>query len=780
MTEDPIQILLVEDEPAHAELVSRAFEMRGNQFALSVAHTLSEAQEKLAQVTSLSLIISDWRLPDGDGTELITSQLKECIPVVIMTSHGNERVAVEAMRAGALDYVVKSDTTLLDMPHIAERAICSWNDRVKGRQMEEDLRAKDAMLRALYQVSPLGIILFDLQGCVQLWNPAAERIFGWSESEVLGKPNPLVPIEKESEYHELVHQINDGNVIADFESVRKRKDNTRINVSLSSAPLFDGDGKLTGRMAIIADITERKKAEEQVLNLAKGVSAATGETFFHSLIQHLFQSLGADLAFIGELMETDQERVKTLSVYANGKAAENFEYALEGTPCETIINKTLCVYPQGVQRLFPKDQALVTKGFEGYVGVPLFDSANRPLGLIAVLFREPIRNSTMAESMLRIFGVRAAAELERTRAEQQIEHQMERLAALRAIDTAINNSLDLRVTLNIFLDNVLSQLHVDAADVFLFNSTTQMLDLVVGRGFRSTAHRSNQLRLGECFAGRAALERKPLSIPYMTEPPIGFVRAKMLAAENFRAYIAMPLISKGQVKGVLEVYHRDGLTFDRDWMDFLTMLSSQAAIAIDNMSLFDRLQRTNIDLSLAYDTTLEGWSRALELRDQETQGHTNRVVELTMRLAHEMGLSDQEMVQLRRGALLHDIGKMGIPDNILLKPGKLVEYEWEIMRQHPTYAYELLAPINYLRPALEIPYCHHEHWDGSGYPRGLQGEQIPLAARIFTVIDIWDALRSERPYRGAWEESAVRSYLHDQAGKIFDPHIVEVFLNMEL
>jgi PAS domain S-box-containing protein len=778
MTEGPIHILLVEDEPAHAELVSRAFESRGDQFVLTVANDLSHAQEQLAQAPVVSLIIADWRLPDGDGTELITSQAKERVPVIIMTSHGNERVAVEAMKAGALDYVVKSDTTLLDMPHIAERAIRSWDDLVKSKQMAEDLRAKDAMLRALYQVSPLAIALTDLQGRIQMWNPAAERIFGWLESEVLGKENPIVPIEKESEYRTLVDELGAGHIVTDFETVRQRKDHTPIDISLSTAPLFDGEGNLTGRMAIIADITERKKAESQVLNIAKGVSADTGETFFHSLIQHLSQSLGADLAFIGELIDVEDERVRTLSVYADGKAAENFEYDLEGTPCESIVNKSLCVYPQGVQALFPRDQALVLKGFEGYVGVPLFDSVDRPLGLIAVLFREPIRNSTMAESMLRIFGVRASAELERTRSEQQIERQVQRLGALRAIDAAINNSLDLRVTLNIFLDHVLSQLHVDAAGVFLFNATTQMLEFVAGRGFRSSANRNNQLRLGECYAGRAALERKPMSVPYMSEPPLGFVRAKMLTAEGFHAYIGMPLISKGQIKGVLEVFHREGLAFDQDWMDFLTMLAAQAAIAIDNMTLFDRLQRSNSDLSLAYDTTLEGWSRALELRDQETHGHTDRVVELTLRLAHEMGISDQELVQIRRGALLHDIGKMGIPDNILLKPGELDKHEWEIMRQHPTYAYELLSPIGYLRPALEIPYGHHERWDGSGYPRGLKGEQIPLSARIFSVVDAWDALRSVRPYRGAWEESAVRSYLQEHAGILFDPRVVEIFLNL--
>jgi putative nucleotidyltransferase with HDIG domain len=214
-------------------------------------------------------------------------------------------------------------------------------------------------------------------------------------------------------------------------------------------------------------------------------------------------------------------------------------------------------------------------------------------------------------------------------------------------------------------------------------------------------------------------------------------------------------------------------------MEFLETLAGQAAIAIDNAKLFEGLQRSNVELALAYDTTLEGWSRALELRDQETEGHTERVTEMTLRLARAVGrFAEAELMHLRRGALLHDIGKMGIPDGILLKPGPLTEAEWEIMRQHPIYAHEMLSPIAFLRPALDIPYCHHEKWDGSGYPRGLRGEQIPLAARVFAVADVWDALRSNRPYRAAWPEAQVIAHIRSLSGVHFDPQIVEAFLKV--
>jgi PAS domain S-box-containing protein len=190
------------------------------------------------------------------------------------------------------------------------------------------------------------------------------------------------------------------------------------------------------------------------------------------------------------------------------------------------------------------------------------------------------------------------------------------------------------------------------------------------------------------------------------------------------------------------------------------------------------LEKTNIDLAQAYDATLEGWSRALELRERETAGHSQRVVSMTLELSQAMGVADEDLVHIRRGTLLHDIGKMGIPDSILLKPSALTDDEWIIMKQHPLYAYQLLAPIPYLKPALDIPYAHHERWDGSGYPNGLRGEAIPLAARIFAVVDVWDALSSDRPYRPAWTEKAVIHYLKSQAGRLFDPQVVKKFLQI--
>lgn len=367
----------------------------------------------------------------------------------------------------------------------------------------------------------------------------------------------------------------------------------------------------------------------------------------------------------------------------------------------------------------------------------------------------------------------------RRKAEERVRRQVEHLRALRAIDMAITGSLDLRVTLNVILDQVTARLEVDATDILLLDRGSGRLEYAAGRGFLTDALKHTRLRLGEGGAGRAAQERRMVHVPDLRQEPGDLVRSVLVPEERFVSYFAVPLVAKGDVKGVLELFGRSPLSPDPAWTELLEALAGQTAIAIDNAGLFDELERANLELARAYDETIEGWARALDLRDDETEGHSRRVTALTVRMAREMGVSDEELVHVRRGALLHDIGKMGIPDRILNKPGPLTEEEWEVMKRHPVYAYELLAPIPFLRRALDIPYCHHEKWDGTGYPRGLEGELVPLEARIFAVADVWDALRSDRPYRDAWSEDEALRYIREQSGKHFDPAVVEVFLGME-
>ena len=360
--------------------------------------------------------------------------------------------------------------------------------------------------------------------------------------------------------------------------------------------------------------------------------------------------------------------------------------------------------------------------------------------------------------------------------EEGIQRHLEHLTALVEIDRAINFSFDLNLSLTTLLTHAIVQLGIDAADVLLFDSKSRTLEYVTGRGFHTKAIEHSRQHFGKGYAGRAARERRIIHIPDLAKEHDRYLRGILLAGEEFVSYYGVPLLAKGQVMGVLEVFHRTKVLRDEEWLDFLKALAAQAAIAIENVTLFDNLQHSNTELFQAYDATIEGWARALELRDNETEGHTQRVADLTVKLARLFGLSDAELTQVRWGALLHDIGKMGVPDKILFKHEKLTEEEWDVMKKHPVFAYEMLSPIRYLRSALDIPYAHHEMWDGSGYPFGLKGEQIPLVARIFAVVDVWDALRSDRRYRTSWTVAKVRKHLKSLAGTHFDPYVVTVCL----
>jgi PAS domain S-box-containing protein/putative nucleotidyltransferase with HDIG domain len=455
MPDDSVLILLIEDEPAHAELIQRAFENRGKYTRLQHVQSLAEARSFLAANTP-SLIISDWRLPDGDSLELLPAgDVLKDIPVIFMTSYGNERLAVEALKSGALDYVVKSSESMMDMPHIADRAIEQGMARTEQARMQRALAESEAQFRLLAENSSDVISRHDSKGRFAYVSPASRSILGHEQKDLLGRSAfDLVHPEDLPKVRAMLNVRPGRNSIYTVSYRARRKDGSYVWLETSARTILDENtGAVSEVHAASRDITERKRAEE-----------------------------------------------------------------------------------------------------------------------------------------------------------------------------------------------------------------------------------------------------------------------------------------------ALQIAHRE--------------------------------------LQDAYDRTIEGWIRALDLRDRETEGHTQRVTEMAIKVSRALGLPDSEIVHVRRGALLHDIGKIAIPDEITKKTGPLSEKEWSEMRKHPTYAYEMLKPIKYLKPALDIPYCHHERWDGSGYPRRLKQEEIPLTARMFAIIDVWDALISDRPYRKASSTDEVIAYIRKEAGHLFDPRLVELFLTV--
>jgi putative nucleotidyltransferase with HDIG domain len=422
-----------------------------------------------------------------------------------------------------------------------------------------------------------------------------------------------------------------------------------------------------------------------------------------------------------------------------------------------------------------------------FEGLPIRAALEVPIlyggELIGVLVAEETGDSTRKfseadERLLTLFASQAAGAIKSARLHDETIHRLKQLQALRVIDRAIAGSLDKRVTLNILVDQIISQLDADAADVLLLNPYLQTLQFAAGHGFRTRLNDSTELHMGASFAGRAVLERHIQRVQDTATASRNPDFYQFWNHEGFSSYHAVPLIAKGQVIGVIEVFHRAAFQPDLEWINFLETLADQTAIALDNAQMFENVQNVNMELSLAYEATIEGWSRAMDLRDEETEGHTQRVAEMAVTLARVMGFDGEELLHVRRGALLHDIGKIGVPDHILHKKDDLTEEEWQIMRQHPKFAYEMLLPISYLRQSLDIPYKHHERWDGSGYPQGLAGDHIPLSARIFAVVDVYDALTSDRPYRNAWTHEQTIQYIREHSGKHFDPFVVEKFIDV--
>jgi len=552
----------------------------------------------------------------------------------------------------------------------------------------------------------------------------------------------------------------------------------------------------------VAMAIERKQAEEQIqkhiaeteaLADLSRLLAEAGQNFqaiLDTVVRHTAETIGDGCGIY--LLSEDRQCVHMAAFYHPDPAVIRFMHQLipdrqpvhEGVtgrvlqPGQALLLTEITT--EQMQALLPPEYwaDLDRQGIASLLVVPLH-AQGQTIGMLALVRSPGGRPYTVAtQTFVQELANRAALALLNARLFEEAQRRLRQLQALHAIDSTIAASTNLNMTLEIVISQVIAQLRVDAADVLLLNPHTQLLSYAAGRGFRTAALRHTCLRLGEGLAGRAALENQTIYVTNLREVTPPFARVPLLLGEDFVSYYGTPLVAKGQVRGVLEIFHRSPLSPNDEWLSLLQSLAGQAAVALDNASLFEELQRSNIELMQAYDATIEGWSRALDLRDRETEGHTQRVAEMTVQLARLVGVRDADLVHIRRGALLHDIGKMGIPDQILLKVGPLTDEEMAIMHKHPQYAYEMLSPIAYLRPALDIPYCHHEKWDGSGYPRGLKGTEIPLAARLFTVVDVWDALTSNRTYRAAWSPDTVRAHIIANSGKHFDPEIAAVFLDL--
>jgi HD-GYP domain-containing protein (c-di-GMP phosphodiesterase class II) len=361
---------------------------------------------------------------------------------------------------------------------------------------------------------------------------------------------------------------------------------------------------------------------------------------------------------------------------------------------------------------------------------------------------------------------------------EELEKRNRWLSRLVELSVTLNSMLDLEALLQLVTATACELLKCEAASILLHDEKQNRLYFAAATGSDPKELAGIPVPIIGSLAGSIFRENRPILLNSVEGDTRHYLTVSEQTNFKVRSLLGVPMLIKDRAIGVIEALNKIDEPFDEQDEAILFVTATHAAIAIHNARLFREAELSQEELRQAYDDTIKGWSRALDLRDHETKGHTERVAELTVKLAQAYGMSEHEVIQIRRGALLHDMGKLGVPDSILLKPGDLTEAERGIILNHPEYAFQMLSPIDYLKPALDIPRYHHERWDGTGYTHGLKGEDIPIAARLFTVVDVWDALNSDRPYHKGWSPEKAAEYIRSQGGKQFDPQVVDLFLRM--
>ncbi len=631
-------------------------------------------------------------------------------------------------------------TNLLSEPAV-QGIVINYRDVTDRKQAEDALRKSEEHFRTIIELTTDAFSLINAGGTIVYSSPSINRVLGYVAQERVGhSAEELIHPDDLPAAHDAFQGILEKPSQSVSYEMRLRHKDGRWLWFVSTITNLLAHPAVGAIVSRARDITERKRAEDAVRE---------NEELYRSIFDGV-----QDAIFV------ESNDGKILAV--NDRACEIYGYSRAEFLTKTVAD----IVPEGhaIMTFDSEELSLSSRPVETF---------NRRANGEVFPIEISGRLQTIHDEEVLLVVVRDITE--RKQAEKAEHRRANEFASLYETSRDLATKKDLYSLLEAIVVQTTQLLNSSGGGIYLYEAARRELEIVVSRG--TTMRPGTRLQLGEGMAGRVAQTHEPLIVDdYQTWEG----RSPQFAGEPVSAVLEVPMLHGGELLGVLiaEQSRESERKFTEYDAQLLSLFAAQAAIAIDNAQLLERLQHSNLDLSLAYDATIEGWSWAMDLRDKETEGHTRRVTELTLSMARSMGLKEEEMTHIRRGGLLHDIGKLGVPDNILLKPNELTDEEWKIMRKHPTYAYEMLSSITYLKPALDIPYCHHEKWDGKGYPRGLKGEQIPLVARIFAIVDVWDAVTSDRPYRPAWTKVKALKYIKEQSGKYFDPQVVKAFLRL--
>ncbi|NOT06351.1 MAG: PAS domain S-box protein, partial [Anaerolineales bacterium] len=637
-------------------------------------------------------------------------------------------------------------------------------DITERKLAEKALAEREAYFRALIENSAEGVAILDVNGKISYMAPSEERLTGYTVQEVMG--GSIFRGVHPDDMNKLLFAFQQGiqipGAIIQEEYRHQRKNGEWRNYEVTGHNLLH-DPKVAGVVINYRDITERKLTEDALM-----------------ASERKFRALAENIPSVVYLCKNDS---RYTMIYLNDAIEE-----LSGHSKNEFLAEGLSFY----DLYHPDDLTLIPSVSDNDITTINKDPFH-------ITYR--IRHKSGEWRWVDEWGVGVLDDdgnvqylegvmidvTERKRVEEDLVRRAHELEALAAASAALRTAQSVIEMVPVLAKQALRAVRGDYSSIFLLDPESG--DYISHGWFSSRGETKNRLkdesvlrhRPGEGITGHVALTGEI----YVTEdmqkdPVISILDGEKKRMQRLHGGISLPLRAQENIIGVMHIWTVEPHIFSETEIRILIAFAETAGNAIHRAMLFEQtLQHAN-ELALAYDNTLAGWARALELRDEITEGHTRRVTELTLQLARALNISENELVQIRRGALLHDIGKMGIPDSILHKPGPFTMQERAIMQRHAQYAYDMISAIPFLQSALDIPFCHHEHWDGNGYPRKLMGEEIPLAARIFSVVDVWDALTSDRPYRMAWSKEKTREYIIERAGKQFDPHIVEVFFSLEI
>ena len=652
---------------------------------------------------------------------------------------------------------------MLSDPHISG-IVVNYRDVTERRHADQALQESQARLEAIIASALNGIITINEDQIIVLFNPSAERIFGYSSAEVLGQPlERLIP---QRYHHSHSRYVEDYSTSG--KSIRKKGlldslYGKRADGEEFPMEAFLSNSEVDGKKfytVIFQDITERRQSED-----------ALRES------ERKFRTLAENIPSVVYQCKND---LHYTMIYLN----DSIE-ALTGYSKEDFLEGRLSFF----DLYHPDDQKKIP--------VPSKERPHLNSSQFHITYR--IRHKSGEWRWVDEWGAGVLDNegtvqylegvmvdvTEQKRAEEDLRRHAMELETLAAASSALRTAQNVSEMVPILARHALRAVGGTYASIFLLDAQTGEF---VSHGWFSEDAREDfsvpdESRLrhapNQGITGRvAATGEIYISEDIQKDPVIVILEAEQKRLKGVHGGISLPLREQEKIIGVMHIWSAEPRIFNDSDIRLLTALAETTGNSIHRSILFEQTQRHADELAMAYDNTLAGWARALELRDELTEGHTRRVTELTLKLADALHIPENEKIHIRRGALLHDIGKMGIPDSILHKPGAFTAQERKIMQQHTQYAYDMLISIPFLQAAIDIPYCHHEHWNGAGYPRGLKGEEIPLAARIFSVVDVWDALTSDRPYREAWSKARTRDYILERVGTQFDPRVVEVFFSL--